>query len=592
MRSLLKYLAEYKKETVLAPLFKLLEVVFELTVPLVMARLIDVGILGHREDVILQMGGLLALLGFAGFVSAITAQFFAARAAVGFAANVRMALFHKIQGFSFSQLDSIGTKTLTTRLTSDVNQAQNGVNMVLRLILRSPFVIAGATIMAFSVDVRAAFIFVAVIPLLSLIVFLIMRGTGPLYKQAQGRLDEVLMHTRENLIGARVIRAFNREEAENREFDEVNGALTRTQRVTGAIAGLLNPLTQVVVNIGIIVLIATGAARVDSGALTQGQVVALLNYMSQILIELVKFANLIVTISRAMASADRISQVLAEPDPEDDGEKNIASDAQEDVPAVCFDHVSLRYTGAGAEALHDITFSARAGETVGIIGGTGSGKSSLVHLIPRFYNATEGAVRVFGDDVRTLRSQSLRQAIGMVFQKVELFAGTIRENLSFGKASGEDSGEQGVSAADRAVIEEALAASQAAEFVGEKPGGAEYVLAQGARNLSGGQRQRLSIARALMRRPRILILDDAASALDFATDLKLRTAIRGLSGSMTIFIVSQRVPSVRFCDRILVLDKGHLVGQGTHEELLESCEVYKEIYSSQFMEDASQEAVS
>ncbi|MCR5093150.1 MAG: ABC transporter ATP-binding protein/permease [Lachnospiraceae bacterium] len=592
MRSLLKYLAEYKKETVLAPLFKLLEVVFELTVPLVMARLIDVGILGHREDVILQMGGLLALLGFAGFVSAITAQFFAARAAVGFAANVRMALFHKIQGFSFSQLDSIGTKTLTTRLTSDVNLAQNGVNMVLRLILRSPFVIAGATIMAFSVDVRAAFIFVAVIPLLSLIVFLIMRGTGPLYKQAQGRLDEVLMHTRENLIGARVIRAFNREEAESREFDEVNGALTRTQRVTGAIAGLLNPLTQVVVNIGIIVLIATGAARVDSGALTQGQVVALLNYMSQILIELVKFANLIVTISRAMASADRISQVLAEPDPEDDGEKNIASDAQEDVPAVCFDHVSLRYTGAGAEALHDIDFSARAGETVGIIGGTGSGKSSLVHLIPRFYNATEGAVRVFGDDVRTLRSQSLRQAIGMVFQKVELFAGTIRENLSFGKASGEDSGEQGVSAADRAVIEEALAASQAAEFVGEKPGGAEYVLAQGARNLSGGQRQRLSIARALMRRPRILILDDAASALDFATDLKLRTAIRGLSGSMTIFIVSQRVPSVRFCDRILVLDKGHLVGQGTHEELLESCEVYKEIYSSQFMEDASQEAVS
>ncbi|MCR5675128.1 MAG: ABC transporter ATP-binding protein/permease [Lachnospiraceae bacterium] len=600
MRSLLIYLRNYRKETILAPLFKLLEVVFELIVPLVMAHLIDAGIGGHDEKTILAMGGLLALLAFVGLVSAITAQFFAARAAVGFAAEVRMALFEKIERFSFTQLDTIGTRTLTTRLTSDVNQAQNGVNMVLRLILRSPFVVVGATIMAFTVDARAALIFVAVIPVLSLIVFLIMRRTQPLYKAAQGKLDEVLLHTRENLVGARVIRAFNRQEAERAEFDAAADDYTQTQQVTGAVSGLLNPLTQVVVNAGILILILAGAFRVESGNLTQGQMVALLNYMSQILIELVKFANLIVTISRASASGDRIATVLSVETEEE--MEDVVRDRDADVidassdAAVVFDHVSLRYAGAGAEALHDITFTAQRGETIGIIGGTGSGKSSLVHLIPRFYDATEGSVRVFGEDVKDLRRDGLRRRIGMVFQKAELFSGTIRGNLRFGMREAVSGNESGAADGIReeTLIRQALEASQSAEFVDAKPGGVEFVLTQGARNLSGGQKQRLSIARALMRRPDILILDDAASALDFATDLKLRTAIRKMSGQMTIFIVSQRVPSVRFADRILVLDRGRLVAQGKHEELLESCDIYREIYYSQFPEgmeaDPSEEA--
>ena len=502
MRSLLIYLRNYRKETVLAPLFKLLEVVFELIVPLVMAHLIDAGIIGHDEKTILAMGGLLALLAFVGLVSAITAQFFAARAAVGFAAEVRMALFEKIERFSFTQLDTIGTRTLTTRLTSDVNQAQNGVNMVLRLILRSPFVVVGATIMAFMVDARAALIFVAVIPVLSLIVFLIMRKTAPLYKAAQGKLDEVLLHTRENLVGARVIRAFNRQEAERAGFDAAADAYTHTQQVTGAVSGLLNPLTQVVVNTGILILILAGAFRVETGNLTQGQMVALLNYMSQILIELVKFANLIVTISRASASGDRIAAVLAV---ETEEETEDAVQDRDADAAVVFDHVSLRYAGAGAEALHDITFTAHKGETIGIIGGTGSGKSSLVHLIPRFYDATEGSVRVFGEDVKDLRRDGLRRRIGMVFQKAELFSGSIRENLRFGM-KGETHGNRGGEAdgiPEEALIREALEASQSAEFVDAKPGGIEFALAQGARNLSGGQKQRLSIA--MMRRRRWIL---------------------------------------------------------------------------------------
>ena len=595
MRSLLKYLKNYKKETVLAPLFKLLEAIFELIVPLVMAHLIDAGIGGNDPGVILRMGGVLALLGFVGLTAAVTAQFFAARAAVGFAAEVRAALFSKIRQFSFTQLDAIGTKTLTTRMTSDVNQAQNGVNMVLRLVLRSPFVVLGAMIMAFTVDVRAALIFVAVIPVLSVIVAGIMLITKPLYKKAQGHLDEVLLHTRENIAGARVIRAFNRQEAERQAFSQANGALTGTQRRTGAISGLLNPMTQVVINVGIIVLILTGAVHVEDGSLTRGQMVALLNYMSQILIELVKFANLIVTISRALASADRIAQVLTvEPDMEDGTEvlfrekETIDSDVQsgkdgftkaqpEGPAAVTFDHVSFRYDGAGAEALHDITFTAREGETIGIIGGTGSGKTSLVQLIPRFYDVSAGTVLVGGRDVRNLKLSSLRGAIGFVFQRAQLFSGSIRSNLLTADPT-----------ADEAALNDALAASQAEEFVKTKPGGMDHELSQGARNLSGGQKQRLSIARALARRPKILILDDAASALDFATDLKLRTAIRRMSGTMTVFIVSQRVPSVRNADRILVLDQGMLVGQGTHEELLKSCEVYREIYRSQFPDEDAQ----
>ncbi|MBR4529307.1 MAG: ABC transporter ATP-binding protein [Lachnospiraceae bacterium] len=580
MRSLLIYLKEYRKETILAPLFKLLEVLFELTVPLVVARLIDAGILAGDSRTVLAMGGLLALFAAAGLTSAITAQYFAARAAVGFAANVRQALFHKIQTLSWSQLDTIGTGTLTTRLTSDVNQAQNGVNMVLRLILRSPFVVVGAMIMAFSVDARAAVIFVLVIPLLSLLVFLIMRRTAPLYKAAQERLDEVLLHTRENLVGARVVRAFNRQDEEREEFAAANEALTHTQRLTGAVSGLLNPSTQVVVNAGIILLILTGAWRVDTGALTKGQIVALLNYMSQILIELVKFANLIITISRALASADRIALVLNMAQDMADGTEEVPDAEAGTAPAVRFDHVSYRYEGAGAEALHDITFSAAAGETIGVIGGTGSGKSTLVRLIPRFHDVSAGRVEVFGKDVRSCRMASLRGIIGVVFQKAELFAGSIRDNLLYGAADR-------TAAADPARLEQVLSASQSAEFVAGKPDGVNHMLTQGARNLSGGQKQRLTIARALMRGPRILILDDAASALDFATDLKLRTAIRQMSGRMTIFIVSQRVPSVRFADRILVLDKGHIVGNGRHEELLGSCEVYREIYRSQFPEEVT-----
>ncbi len=570
MKKLIRYLSDYKKEVVLAPLFKLLEAIFELIVPLVMARLIDEGIGGRNEGTILRMGGILALLAAVGLSAAITAQFFAARAAVGFAAKLRTALFKKIQGFSFTQLDNIGTGTLTTRMTSDINQAQNGVNMFLRLFLRSPFVVFGAMIMAFTVDARASVIFLLVIPVLAVIVVAIMAITSPLYKNAQGKLDEALLHTRENLTGARVIRAFGKEADERAVFDGTVSALSGIQRFTGAISGLLNPLTQVIVDTGLIVLIVQGAIHIDAGTLTQGQVIALLNYMSQILVELVKFANLIVTISRALASADRVAAILEIPDDHTYG-SDIPGDAAD---AVVFDHVSLTYDGAGDEALHDISFTAKTGETIGVIGGTGSGKSSLVHLIPRFYDATKGNVRVFGSDVRNIDPEALRARTGVVFQKAQLFSGTIRDNLLWGKDD-----------ADDAMINEALENSQAAEFVNARPEGADLVLEQDARNLSGGQKQRLSIARALIRKPDILILDDAASALDFATDLKLRTAIRRMSGEMTIFIVSQRVPSVRNADRILVMDAGHLVGIGKHEELLESCDVYREIYYSQFPEE-------
>ncbi|MCR5177963.1 MAG: ABC transporter ATP-binding protein/permease [Lachnospiraceae bacterium] len=571
MKKLVKYLSEYKKEVVLAPLFKLLEAIFELIVPLVMAKLIDEGIGGHNESMILKMGGVLALLAAVGLTAAITAQFFAARAAVGFAAKLRIALFDKIQDFSFTQLDSIGTGTLTTRMTSDINQAQNGVNMFLRLFLRSPFVVLGAMIMAFTVDARASLIFLLVIPVLAVIVVIIMAMTAPMYRSAQGKLDNALLHTRENLVGARVIRAFGKEAEEKAVFDGTISSLTGIQRFTGAISGLLNPLTQVIVDIGLIVLIARGAVHINAGTLTQGQVIALINYMSQILVELVKFANLIVTISRALASADRVASILDIPADHEEGTENPPGSEE----AVVFDHVSLTYAGAGDEALHDISFTARTGETIGVIGGTGSGKSSLVNLIPRFYDATKGSVRVFGSDVKMIDTKTLRARTGVVFQKAQLFSGSVRDNLLWGNR---DAGES--------QIKEALDNSQAAEFVYSRPEGADHMLEQGARNLSGGQKQRLSIARALIRKPDILILDDAASALDFATDLKLRTAIRKMSGSMTIFIVSQRVPSVRNADRILVLDAGHLAGTGSHEELLESCEVYREIYYSQFPEEA------
>ena len=570
MKKLIRYLSGYKKEVVLAPLFKLLEAIFELIVPLVMAKLIDEGIGGRNEGMILRMGGVLALLAAVGLSAAITAQFFAARAAVGFAAKLRTALFKKIQGFSFTQLDNIGTGTLTTRMTSDINQAQNGVNMFLRLFLRSPFVVFGAMIMAFTVDARASVIFLLVIPVLAVIVVAIMAITSPLYKSAQGKLDEALLHTRENLTGARVIRAFGKEAEEKAAFDDTVSSLSGIQRFTGAISGLLNPLTQIIVDTGLIVLIVQGAIHIDAGTLTQGQVIALLNYMSQILVELVKFANLIVTISKALASADRVAAILDIPDDHTDG--TAVPDHAAD--AVVFDHVSLTYDKAGDEALHDISFTAKAGETIGVIGGTGSGKSSLVSLIPRFYDATEGNVRVFGSDVKNIDPRALRARTGVVFQKAQLFSGTIRDNLLWGKDD-----------ADDAMINEALENSQAAEFVNSRPEGADLMLEQDARNLSGGQKQRLSIARALIRKPDILILDDAASALDFATDLKLRTAIRRMSGEMTIFIVSQRVPSVRNADRILVMDAGHLVGIGKHEELLESCDVYREIYYSQFPEE-------
>ena len=574
MRSLLIYLKDYKKESVLAPLFKMLEASFELLVPLVMAAVIDVGIARKDTAYIIRMCLVLVALGVIGLVCSITAQYFAAKAAAGFGTGVRHALFEHIQGFTFTEMDMVGSTTLITRMTSDINQVQSGVNLVLRLFLRSPFIVFGAMIMAFTVDVKAALIFAVAIPVLSVIVFGIMLITMPLYRKVQADLDNVLLMTRENLTGVRVIRAFNKEKDEQKRFEEGNQVLTDAQKFVGRISGLMNPLTYIVVNGAVIVLIYAGALRVDAGDLTQGAVVALLNYMSQILVELVKLANLIITVTKAIACGNRIGAVLNEESDMENGTLDWPEDT--DVPAVEFTHVSLRYRGAAGDALSDISFRAEQGQTIGIIGGTGSGKSSLVNLIPRFYDATSGEIRICGRNICEYDVDKLRTQIGTVLQKAVLFKGTIAENLRWGKADASD-----------AEIEEALEISQAKEFVDGKEGGTAFQIEQGGSNLSGGQKQRLTIARALVRRPRILILDDSASALDFATDARLRAAIRGMGEKPTVFIVSQRASSIQYADQIIVLEDGRAAGIGTHEELIESCPVYQEIYYSQFPKEAA-----
>ena len=587
MKSLLIYLKNYKKESVLAPLFKMLEASFELLVPLVMAAVIDVGIANKDEPYIIKMCLVLIALGLIGLVCSITAQYFSAKAASGFGTGVRHALFRHIQNFTFTEMDTIGSSTLITRLTSDINQTQSGVNLVLRLFLRSPFIVFGAMIMAFTVDIQAALIFVVVIPLLSVIVFGIMLVTMPLYRKVQSHLDSVLLTTRENLAGVRVIRAFNKEQEERERFEKENQALTDAQKFVGRISGLMNPLTYVIVNGGIIALIYVGAVRVNIGDLSQGEVVALVNYMSQILTELVKLANLIITVTKAVACGNRIGNILKiQPDMKEGNRilsnEEICPDTAKDggrsvkeIPSVEFDHASLTYKGAGGESLTDITFCAMRGQTIGIIGGTGSGKSSLVNLIPRFYDVTNGQIRIFGNDIRDYKIESLRSRIGVVLQKAVLFKGTIAENLRWGNESASDD-----------ELEEALEISQAKEFVDQKPGRLEFQIEQGGRNLSGGQKQRLTIARALVRKPDILILDDSASALDFATDAALRSAIRSMKGNPTVFIVSQRASSVQYADQIIVLDDGEAAGIGTHEELLASCPAYQEIYYSQFPKEA------
>ena len=587
MKSLLIYLKNYKKESVLAPLFKMLEASFELLVPLVMAAVIDVGIANKDEPYIIKMCLVLIALGLIGLVCSITAQYFSAKAASGFGTGVRHALFRHIQNFTFTEMDTIGSSTLITRMTSDINQTQSGVNLVLRLFLRSPFIVFGAMIMAFTVDIQAALVFVVVIPLLSVIVFGIMLVTMPLYRKVQSHLDSVLLTTRENLAGVRVIRAFNKEQEERERFEKENQALTDAQKFVGRISGLMNPLTYVIVNGGIIALIYVGAVRVNIGDLSQGEVVALVNYMSQILTELVKLANLIITVTKAVACGNRIGNILKiQPDMKEGNRilsnEEICPDTAKDggrsvkeIPSVEFDHASLTYKGASGESLTDITFCAMRGQTIGIIGGTGSGKSSLVNLIPRFYDVTNGQIRIFGNDIRDYKIESLRSRIGVVLQKAVLFKGTIAENLRWGNESASDD-----------ELEEALEISQAKEFVDQKPGRLEFQIEQGGHNLSGGQKQRLTIARALVRKPDILILDDSASALDFATDAALRSAIRSMKGNPTVFIVSQRASSVQYADQIIVLDDGEAAGIGTHEELLASCPAYQEIYYSQFPKEA------
>lgn len=591
MKTLLPYLRQYKKETILAPLFKLLEASFELLVPLVMAKIIDVGIANRDKKYVMLMCLLMVSLGVVGMICSFTAQFFSAKAAVGVSTKLRHTLFAHIQSFSFTELDTMGTSTLITRMTSDVNQVQNGINMTLRLFLRSPCVVFGAMIMAFTIDFKSALVFVGTIPLLSLVVFGIMAITLPLYKKAQSGLDRVLSVTRENLTGVRVIRAFNKEPEERIRFEESNRALTVMQKKVGKISGLMNPITYVIVNAATVLLIWQGAFRVDTGAITQGELIALVNYMSQILVELVKLANLIVTITKALASANRVDSIMEletsmpdtaaaesrkedtiviETDPLEKRTGDLRNNAAED-EAVRFDHVSLTYKNAGEESLTDIDFSVKKGETIGIIGGTGSGKSSLVNLIPRFYDATNGRVLINGVDVKDYPLHSLRDKVGVVLQKATLFKGTIRENLLWGNKNASDE-----------LLNEALEISQAKEFVEKKEDGLMTQVAQGGKNLSGGQRQRLTIARALVKKPEILILDDSASALDFATDAKLRKAIREMDGNMTVFIVSQRTSSIMHADRIVVLDDGKVAGIGTHGELLKTCAVYREIYQSQF----------
>lgn len=582
MKTLLAYLKGYKKESILAPLFKMLEASFELFVPLVMAAIIDVGIANQDKPYIVKMCFVLIALGIIGLVCSITAQYFAAKAATGVGTGIRHGLFEHIQKFTFTEMDQLGTSTLITRMTSDINQIQSGVNLVLRLFLRSPFIVFGAMIMAFTVDVKAALVFVVTIPLLSLIVFGIMLVTMPMYKKVQADLDQVLLATRENLTGARVIRAFNKEEDETKRFENANQILTDAQKYVGRISGMMNPLTYIIVNGAIIALIYVGAVRVDIGDLTQGQVVALINYMSQILVELVKLANLIISVTKAAACLNRVESVLAVKSDMNEGDVRWESNSSEEdrelknkVPVVEFSHVSLTYKGTSDTSLSDINFCAEKGQTIGIIGGTGSGKSSLVNLIPRFYDATEGTVKINGRDIKEYQTENLREHIGVVLQKAVLFKGSIADNLRWGK---EDATEQ--------EMYDALDISQAREFVDTKQGGLEFQIEQGGRNLSGGQKQRMTIARALVRKPEILILDDSASALDFATDAALRKSIKEMKNQPTVFIVSQRAASIQYADQIIVLDDGEMAGIGTHEELLKDCPIYQEIYYSQFPKEA------
>ena len=574
MKKLLVYLKDYKKESILGPLFKLLEASFELIVPLVVASMIDVGIPNQDKGYIVKMALVLVALGVIGLISSVTAQFFAAKAAVGFATKVRQALFDHIQKLTFGQMDSQGTATLITRMTSDVNQVQNGVNLVLRLFLRSPFIVFGAMIMAFTVDAKAALIFVVVIPLLLIVVFAILLISIPMFSRVQANLDQVMRTTRENLTGSRVIRAFAKEPEEIEEFQKENRVLRDVQVVAGRVSALMNPVTYIIINGGLMALIYVGALQIEGGILTQGQVVALINYMSQILVELIKLANLIITVTKAIACGNRIESVMEIPagfpnEGQIAGQKS-GTDASADGYKVVFDQVGMAYNEGGDEAISDVNLKVKKGETIGVIGGTGSGKSTLVNLIPRFYDVTRGRVLVDGTDVRDMAPEKLRSKIGMVLQKAVLFRGTIRENLFWGNEGATDE-----------EIWQALETAQAKEFVEQKEDGLDTMIEQEGRNLSGGQRQRLSIARALVRKPEILILDDSSSALDYATDLKLRQAIKALPGDMTVFIVSQRASSLMHADQIIVLDDGDVVGLGTHEELLKTCETYQEIFYTQ-----------
>lgn len=573
MKKILVYLKYYKKETILAPLFKMLEASFELFVPLVIASIIDRGIENHDTEHILRMGGVLVLLGIIGLVCSVTAQYFSAKAATGFASRLRGVLFSHIQKLSFAQLDDAGTATLITRMTSDVNQVQSGVNLVLRLFLRSPFIVFGAMIMAFTVDVKAALIFVVTIPLLSIVVFGIMLISIPLYKKVQVALDKVLGKTRENLSGIRVIRAFNKEDEEKQDFYVKNEELNKVQVFVGRFSALMNPVTYLIVNGAILYLIWTGALQVEVGALQQGEVVALVNYMSQILVELVKLANLIITVTKAIACGKRIEEVLEMPV---DTQKEADKIREEYKGAIAFEKVTFAYHQEAEPAIENISFVARKGETIGIIGGTGSGKSTLVNMIPAFYKPTKGKIYIDGKNVNTYEKQELNEKIGMVMQKAVLFKGTIAENLQFGK---ED--------ATEAEMWQALSMAQAKEFVEQKEGGLSFEISEGGKNLSGGQRQRMTIARALVKKPEILVLDDSASALDYATDAALRKALKETGENQITFIVSQRAASIMHADQIIVLDEGGMVGIGTHQELLENCQVYQEIYNSQFRGEAA-----
>lgn len=580
MKRLLGYMKRYRRESIIAPLFKMLEASFELFVPLVVASMIDVGIRGQDSAYILKMGALLAGLAIIGIACSLTAQYFAAKAAIGAGTALRNDLFAHINKLSYTEIDTVGTSTLITRMTSDINTVQNGVNMVLRLFLRSPFVVFGAMIMAFTVDVKGALVFACAIPLLSLVVFGILLISMPLYKKVQKQLDQVTLSTRENLLGVRVIRAFNRQDSESRRFKEENSLLVKSQIFVGKIAALLNPVTYVIINLAIVVLIWTGAKQVDAGILSQGKVVALVNYMSQILVELIKLANLIILISKAMASMKRVDSVfeiqpgITENAAQQSNSQAKAKEAAGSEPKVEFSNVTFTYEGAKEPSLTDISFTAMAGETIGIIGGTGSGKSTLVNLIPRFYDAGSGTVLLDGQKITELKLGELREKIGVVPQKAVLFKGSLRENMQWGKKDASDE-----------EIWSALKTAQAKEFIEEKGMGLDFDVSQGGRNLSGGQRQRLTIARALVRQPEILIMDDSASALDFATDARLRKAIKEDTRNMTVFLVSQRAATVKHADRILVLDDGKLAGAGTHEELFRSCDVYREICLSQLSKE-------